>query len=80
MEVTLMDNRDGKDQYDNDGFAVMDIGKERREAGEKGAILGNWKHLETRQSQPAPKQQRTAAGGVATNEKGWDDDDSDIPF
>jgi hypothetical protein len=29
-------------------------------------------------SQSAPK--RTAAGGVATTEKGWDDDDTSLPF
>jgi len=80
MEVTLMDNRDGEDQYGNNGFVVMDIGKARREAGEKGTILGNWKHLviptQAHSQSTAPK--RTAAGGVATTKDGWDDDD--IPF
>ncbi len=46
MDLTLMDNRDGgTDQYGNDGFIVQDVGKERREAGEKGPIIGNWKHV-----------------------------------
>ena len=45
MDLTLMDNRDGPDQYGNDGFIVQDVGKERREAGEKGPIIGNWKHV-----------------------------------
>jgi hypothetical protein len=80
MEVTLMDNRDGEDQYGNNGFVVMDIGKARREAGEKGTILGNWKHLviptQAHSQSTAPK--RTAAGGVATTKDGWDDDG--IPF
>jgi hypothetical protein len=46
MDVTLMDNRDGPDQYGNDGFATLDLGKERRLAGERGPILGNWKDLD----------------------------------
>ena len=45
LDLTLMDNRDGPDQYGNDGFIVQDIGKERREAGQKGPIIGNWKHV-----------------------------------
>ena len=45
LEMTLLENRDGKDQFDNDGFASIDIGKERREAGERGPIVGNWKHM-----------------------------------
>jgi len=59
ITLTLMDNRDGTDQYGNDGFVVQDIGKQRREAGEKGPIVGNWKHIgqakpAQRQSTPAP--------------------------
>jgi hypothetical protein len=46
MDVTLMDNRDGPDQYGNDGFATLDLGKDRRIAGERGPILGNWKDLD----------------------------------
>ena len=45
LNLTLLENRDGTDQYGNDGFITQDIGKERRLAGEKGPILGNWKHI-----------------------------------
>ena len=44
-DITLMDNRDGPGQYGDDGFAVLGLSKERREAGEKGPIIGNWKHV-----------------------------------
>lgn len=84
-DITLMDNRDGRDQYDNDGFVVQDLGKERRLAGEKGPILGNWKNLES-----APSQGRNPMGGTdrtanearrqpagTTHE---DEDCSDVPF
>ena len=85
MDVTLLDNRDGRDQYDNDGFATLDLGKDRRLAGEKGPILGNWKNLDG-----APSQGRNPMGGTdrtanearrqtagTTHE---DEDCSDIPF
>ena len=47
LDITLMDNRDGPDKFGNDGFAVQGLGKERREAGERGPIIGNWKHVGT---------------------------------
>jgi hypothetical protein len=80
LDITLLDNRDGTDQYGNDGMIVQDIGKDRREAGEKGAILGNWKWLGNPVQQSAPQQQaprQTAAGGVSVDK---DDDYDDIPF
>jgi len=45
LSLTLMENKDGKDDYDNDGFIVQDIGKQRREVGERGPIVGNWKYV-----------------------------------
>lgn len=76
LDVTLMDNREGTDQYGNDGFIVQDVGKEKREAGIKGPILGNWKHV-------GPK----PALGIVSPEYGKrevpaaaPDDDDDIPF
>ena len=90
MELTLMDNRDGRDQYDNDGFTVLDIGKARREAGEKGPILGNWKQLDgapaSGNRNPMGGTDRTAAEAtrkpagqqVATQVE--EEDSSDIPF
>lgn len=45
IAFTLLENRDGEDQYGNNFMIVQDIGKERREAGEKGAILGNGKFV-----------------------------------
>jgi hypothetical protein len=73
-DVTLMDNRDGPDQYDNDGFASVDVGKARREAGERGPIIGNWKHIGERRS---PNQ--NTAPPPTTDHVGNDDVD-DIPF
>lgn len=72
--LTLLENRDGPDQYGNDGFAALDLGKERRLAGEKGTILGNWKHVG--QAKPAPATPHEQAKGNAFQP----DDEPDIPF
>ena len=74
MDLTLMDNRDGTDQYGNDGFIVQDVGKERREAGEKGPIVGNWKHIGQRQAtqNTAPPPRMTAMEDAL--------DQDDVPF
>lgn len=64
MDVTLMTNRDGPDQYGNDGFATLDLGKERRLAGEKGPILGNWKDLDGGGGQPPQNSRRNPYGGT----------------
>ena len=74
LDVTLMENKDGPDQYGNDGFIVQDIGKEAREAGEKGPIIGNWRHLQKRTADnPAP-----VAKKVAPKDEGLTPDD--CPF
>lgn len=85
MDVTLMDNRDGPDQYGNDGFATLDLGKERRLAGERGPILGNWKDLDGGN----PRQGRDVSAAEATrrtapaqrdNSAVEPDDETEIPF
>ena len=48
--------KDQPDEYGNHGMVVQDVGKEAREAGEQGAILGNVKNLQVKQkSQPEPE-------------------------
>jgi hypothetical protein len=53
LDVTLLTNKSGPDQYDQDGFAVVDIGKERREAGERGPIIGNWRDTDRKKPEAA---------------------------
>jgi hypothetical protein len=65
-DITLID----KPSEYGDGFIVQDIGKERRLAGERGPIIGNWK--ETGQAKP----QQTAP----SSSPAYDEDHSDIPF
>ena len=89
MDVTLMDNRDGKDQYDNDGFATLDLGKDRRLAGERGPILGNWKDLDGASSgkgrdvstQEAMRKMHGSEAGTTSAPTQPDDEDLDcVPF
>ena len=87
MDVTLMDNKNGPDDYGNDGFATLDLGKDRRLAGERGPILGNWKDLDGG-NQPARRNpmggvDRTAAEALGKQPAGTtqpDDETDDIPF
>lgn len=44
-DIVLMENRDGQDQYGNDFMVVQGSTKEEREAGQRGAILGNAKYI-----------------------------------
>jgi hypothetical protein len=88
MDVTLMDNRDGKDQYDNDGFATLDLGKDRRLAGERGPILGNWKDLDVASSgkgrdvsaQEATRKMHGNEARTTAAPTQPDDETDDIPF
>lgn len=45
LGLVLIENKEGTDQYGNDGFAKIDVSKEDREAGVSGPIVGNWKFL-----------------------------------
>jgi len=74
ITLTLLENKDGQDDWGYAGFVVQDIGKERRESGEKGPIVGNWKHLETKR--PVQKSMPPSPGPVVED----DDADSEIPF
>jgi hypothetical protein len=53
LDAVLFENRDGQSEYGDDGFIVQGITKEKREAGERGPIIGNWRHMEM--AKPAPK-------------------------
>jgi hypothetical protein len=60
VDLMLMENKEGPDQYGNDGFVAQGLSKERREAGERGPIIGNWRTINkakpkvATQSMPAP--------------------------
>ena len=72
LNLVLFENKGGPDQYGNDGFVTQDLGKERRMAGEKSVILGNWKHVGT----SAPQQ----SSPTASKRFVADEDDGSVPF
>jgi hypothetical protein len=45
LNIALLPNKDGQDQYGNDYMVVQSVSKEARERGERGPILGNAKIL-----------------------------------
>ena len=48
LDLVLFENKGGTDQYGNDGFVTQDIGRKRREAGERGPIIGNYQNKGTK--------------------------------
>jgi hypothetical protein len=76
LDATVFIDIDTPDQYGNHGMVTQDISKEKKDAGEKGPILGNvkifWKDSGSGQAvqKPAPKQSKPAG----------DNFDDDIPF
>jgi hypothetical protein len=72
LDLVLFENRNGPDQYGNDGFVAHDVTKDERELGMKGAIVGNWKRIEIRKPATAPPA-RESEGFTPK-------DDREIPF
>jgi hypothetical protein len=73
LNLTLMDNKGGEDQWGWEGFVTVDLGKDRRMAGEKSPILGNYKTIGQR-----PAAQNTAPPPSYTADAL--DEGDDIPF
>lgn len=81
LELVVMENREGEDQYGNTHMVVQGVSKEERQAGVKGAILGNgkeWGRQEQRQAVPAHRPQ--GAMKHHTNPLDLDTDGPEIPF
>lgn len=78
LDLVLVDNKDGTDQYGNDGFVTQSATKEEREQGIKMPILGNWRELGQKpQAKPAPK---PATKPKATEPDDENPVDDDVPF
>ena len=71
LDVVFFENKNGPDQFGNHGFITQDIGKERRLAGERGPIIGNWKWDEAPKAPEAGRYE--SAGEMLAG-------DDDIPF
>ena len=66
---------DDDDQYGQCGKITQDLGKARRDAGEKGAIVGNGRFAQQRPTHQngAPPPSQTATADAL-------DEDDDLPF
>ena len=58
LNITIL-WKEEPDEYGNHAMIVQDVGKEAREAGEQGAILGNAKHIQQKKSQPVDDESDT---------------------
>lgn len=60
LDIILLENRDGEDQYGNAGMVVQDTSKEERVADKRGAILGNYKIIGRKEpAQPPARREAT---------------------
>lgn len=75
LDLVLFENRHGEDQYGNHYVVCQAISKEERQAGKKGAILGNGKIIQTSRPKPEPEinQMRDQAQSPVEG-------DDDVPF
>ena len=71
-DLVLIPNKDGVDQYGNDGFVSQGVSKEAREKGEKGKIVGNYKKVNRGGDKAEPKP-------TAKVQPDFDNQD-DVPF
>lgn len=74
-DLVLIPNKDGVDQYGNDGFVSQGVSKEAREKGTKGAIVGNYKKINRGGDTAAPKKVKAEAKPDPSL-----DPDDDVPF
>jgi hypothetical protein len=71
LDIALITNKAGRDQYGNDGMIVQSVSKQARQDGHKGPILGNYVKTEDRMPPAITKKVS------ATDPLGPEDD---IPF
>lgn len=69
LDIALIPNKTGRDQYGNDGMIVQSISKQARQEGKRGPILGNYVEMESKQEQQPKKSVPLDIGT-----------DDDIPF
>lgn len=55
LDIALIPNKTGRDQYGNDGMIVQSISKQARQEGKRGPILGNYVEMESKQEKQPKK-------------------------
>jgi hypothetical protein len=62
LDLVIWENRDGPGQYGDTHMIVQSVSKEDRQAGKKGAIVGNLRPMESKgevKSRPAFKKEES---------------------
>ena len=77
LDLIFFENREGPDQYGNDGYIVQGVSKEARDRGERGAIIGNWKRMKPKQAKPQPAPAKAAPDKLNPAPEPPEDD---VPF
>jgi len=72
IDLVLFENKNGPDEWGNDGFVAQSVSKEEREKGVRGPILGNWKELS--KGQGSRRQQASEPAAAVTS------DHDSVPF
>ena len=78
LDVVLIETPD--DQYGNDYMVVQGVSKEDREAGVKGAILGNGKIIQRRDERRPPQQTAREQIRQKTGAPPPEDGEDQVPF
>ena len=76
IDLTLLENKNGTDEYGNDWMVIQDISKEARERGEKGPIVGNGKNVGQKSAAPATAVRPAQATRPAPTEQS----EGDVPW
>lgn len=75
VNLVELEYRNGTNEFGKDGFIKQDLGKERREAGEDGEIVGSWKHARKKHPSVNDRSRTEDMNNVPAKH-----DDDDIPF
>lgn len=80
LDAQVFIDLDEQDQYGNNGMITQAVTKEEREAGTRGAILGNARKFWGDIGGSAPQQAAPVKSAPVVNEPPLDDWDDSIPF
>jgi 2,3-bisphosphoglycerate-independent phosphoglycerate mutase len=70
LDLVLIENRNGTDEFGNDGIVKQSVTAQERADGIEMPIIGNWSHVRTKsaprsESAPSPAPSRASAGNLA---------------
>ena len=85
LELVVMENKNGEDQYGNTHMVVEGVTKEEREKGIRGTILGNGKEIGGGGGRSHQQRGNSGQGQQRQQRQQYqqpqeDDDDGGIPF